>query len=76
MIGESVEKLDDIHIIDKEYYESLKNNLINYLNENKEITLSQYRDLLNSSRKNCLILLENFDRNKITKRENDKRILA
>ncbi len=76
MIGESVEKLDDNHIIDKEYYESLKNNLINYLNENKEITLSQYRDLLNSSRKNCLILLENFDRNKITKRENDKRILA
>ena len=76
MIGESVEKLDDNHIIDKEYYESLKNNLINYLNENKEITLSQYRDLLNSSRKNCLILLENFDRNKITKRENDKRVLA
>ncbi len=76
MIGNSVEKLDDIHIIDKEYYEYLKQHLIEYLNENKEITLSQYRDLINSSRKNCLIILENFDRNKITKREDDKRILA
>lgn len=76
MIGNSVEKLDDNHIIDKEYYEYLKQHLIEYLNENKEITLSQYRDLLNSSRKNCLIILENFDRNKITKREDNKRILA
>lgn len=76
MIGNSVEKLDDIHVIDKEYYEYLKQHLIEYLNENKEITLSQYRDLLNSSRKNCLIILENFDRNKITKREDNKRILA
>lgn len=76
MIGNSVEKLDDIHVIDKEYYEYLKQHLIEYLNENKEITLSQYRDLINSSRKNCLIILENFDRNKITKREDDKRILA
>lgn len=76
MIGNSVEKLDDNHIIDKDYYEYLKQNLIDYLNKNKEITLSQYRDLVNSSRKNCLIILENFDRNKITKREDDKRILA
>ena len=76
MINSSVEKLDDIHIIDKNYYEKLKQDLIKYLNENKEITLSQYRDLVNSSRKNCLIILENFDRNNITKREGDKRILV
>lgn len=76
MIDNSVEKLDNNHIIDKDYYEYLKQNLINYLNKNKEITLSQYRDLLNSSRKNCLIILENFDRNKITKREDNKRVLS
>lgn len=76
MIDSTIEKLDDIHIIDKNYYEKLKQDLIKYLNENKEITLSQYRDLVNSSRKNCLIILENFDRNNITKREGDKRILV
>ena len=31
--------------------------------------------LIGASRKNCVIILENFDRNKITKREDNKRIL-
>ncbi|CEI72074.1 MULTISPECIES: selenocysteine-specific translation elongation factor [Romboutsia] len=75
MIGQEVEQLDEKHVIDKELYETLKNNLINYLKENKEITLGEYRDLLNSSRKNCVILLENFDRNKITKRKENSRVL-
>lgn len=75
MIGHEVEQLDEKHVIDKELYETLKNNLINYLKENKEITLGEYRDLLNSSRKNCVILLENFDRNKITKRKENSRVL-
>lgn len=75
MIGESVEKLDDAYILDKEIYEDIKKDLIDYLNKNKEITLGEYRDLVNSSRKNCMIILENFDRNKITKRLDNKRIL-
>ncbi|WP_131044523.1 SelB C-terminal domain-containing protein, partial [Clostridioides difficile] len=56
-------------------YENAKNILINYIKENKEITLGEYRDLIDSSRKNCMIILENFDRNKITKRVENKRIL-
>lgn len=75
MIGQEVEQLDEKYVMDKELYETLKNNLINYLKENKEITLGEYRDLLNSSRKNCVILLENFDRNKITKRKENSRVL-
>ncbi|WP_286183951.1 SelB C-terminal domain-containing protein [Clostridium sp. CCUG 7971] len=75
MIGNYVEKLDDNHVMDKEIYESAKEELINYLMENKEITLGEYRDLINSNRKNCMILLENFDRKKITKREENKRVL-
>lgn len=75
MIGNDVEKLDDNHVMDKEKYESAKSELINYLMENKEITLGDYRDLINSNRKNCMIILENFDRKKITKREDNKRIL-
>lgn len=75
MIGNNVEKLDDSHVMDKETYEYAKGKLVNYLIENKEITLGEYRDLINSSRKNCMIILENFDRKKITKREDNKRIL-
>ena len=75
MIGKDIEKLDDTYVMDKEIYKSTRDNLIKYLKENKEITLGQYRDMLNSSRKNCMILLENFDRNKITKRDDNKRTL-
>ncbi len=76
MIGKTVEKLDEVHIMDKEYFESLKKNLIDYLEDNKEISLGKYRDLIKSNRKNCLILLESFDRKKITKRYENKRTLA
>ena len=75
MIGKDIEKLDDTYVMDKKLYENTKNDLINYLEENNEITLGEYRDMLNSSRKNCMILLENFDRNKITKRDDNKRTL-
>lgn len=75
MIGKDVEKLDDSYIMDKDIYEEIKKDLIKYLEESGEITLGQYRDMLNSSRKNCMIILENFDRNKITKRYDNKRTL-
>lgn len=75
MIGEDIEKLDDTYVMDKELYISTKNKLVEYLNDNKEITLGEYRDLVNSSRKNCMIILENFDRNKVTKRIENKRVL-
>jgi selenocysteine-specific elongation factor len=74
MIGEDVEKLDDIYVMDKEIYEKAKDILIDYINKNGEITLGDYRDLVDSSRKNCMIILENFDRNKITKRVENKRV--
>ena len=75
MIGKDIEKLDDTYVMDKELYENTKNDLIKYLEENNEITLGEYRDMLNSSRKNCMVLLENFDRNKVTKRDDNKRTL-
>ena len=50
--------------------------LIDYLEKNQEITLAEYRDLLDSSRKYTLALLEYFDQNNITKRTGEKRILV
>lgn len=75
MLGKEIQQLDDKHIINNDTYLKLKNNLIDYLNKNQEITLGEYRDLIDSSRKNCMIILENFDRNKITKRLDNKRML-
>ena len=75
MIGNTVLKLEDNYIISSKIYNNAKENLIKYLRENKEITLGEYRDLVNSSRKNCMIILEDFDRNKVTKRVENKRVL-
>ena len=74
LIGNTVEKLDDTYVMSKKIYEQAKDILLKYLDENKEITLGEYRDLIDSSRKNCMIILENFDRNKVTKRIENKRV--
>ncbi len=50
--------------------------LRDYLERNKEIELSQFRDMLDSSRKYTLPLLEYFDRTGVTIRDGDKRKLA
>ncbi|MCF8008883.1 MAG: selenocysteine-specific translation elongation factor [Halanaerobiales bacterium] len=46
-----------------------------YFKKNNTITLAKYRDLLNSSRKYTLALLEYFDQKGITKRKGEERIL-
>ncbi len=45
-----------------------------YLREKGEITVGEVRDLLNTSRKYALPLLEYFDREKVTRRVGDKRL--
>lgn len=50
--------------------------LINFLQEKGEITVGETRDLLQTSRKYVLPLLEYFDRERITRRVEDKRVLA
>jgi selenocysteine-specific elongation factor len=52
-----------------------KDILTNYLKENKEITLAIYRDLLKTSRKYAVGILEYFDSIKLTKKVGDIRIL-
>lgn len=76
MIGDSVAMLGDGYIMDMETYGKAKKMLVDYINEHGEITLGEYRDLIGSSRKNCMIILESFDRNRITKRIENKRVLV
>jgi selenocysteine-specific elongation factor len=49
--------------------------LISYLKQNKTITVSQFRELLGTSRKYALPLLTHFDSQKLTRRVGDVRVL-
>jgi len=51
-------------------FEKLKN----FINDNGKITLSEYRDLLSTSRKYAVRLLEYMDQQKVTRLENDARV--
>ena len=75
LTGKTIQKLDDAYYIDKKVYENVKKDLLEYLNKNKEITVAQFRDITKSNRKISIVMLEHFDRNRITKRVEDKRIL-
>ena len=46
-----------------------------YLEENQQITVSQFRDMIGSSRKYVVPLLEYFDLKRVTRRLGDQRVL-
>jgi selenocysteine-specific elongation factor len=50
--------------------------VVSYLQEHKTITVAQARDLLGTSRKYMLAILEHFDQRHITRRQEDDRILG
>ncbi|MBW4827307.1 MAG: selenocysteine-specific translation elongation factor [Clostridiaceae bacterium] len=70
--GEVVKLKEDIYIL-KDIYKKAIIILKEYLDKNGSITVSQYRDLLNTNRKVSIALLEYFDEIKVTKRVGDKR---
>lgn len=76
MLGNTLIRLNHEVVFHVKSYEDAKTKLINYINKNDSITLSQFRDMLNTSRKYAVALLEYFDNEKITKRVDDKRILS
>ncbi|MDY0234662.1 MAG: selenocysteine-specific translation elongation factor [Gudongella sp.] len=50
--------------------------LKDYMVQNEAISVAEFRDLINSNRKIAIALLEYFDQIKLTKRNDEKRILA
>lgn len=64
----------DIFIL-KEYLDDAREKVVNFLKENGEITPSEFRDMVSTSRKYAVPILEYFDSEKITKRIEDKRVL-
>jgi selenocysteine-specific elongation factor len=73
-MGELV-KLDEDIALGRTAYDEAIELLRKHVKENGSIQLGQFRDLLGTSRKYAMALLDYFDQNKITKRVGDNRIL-
>ncbi len=68
-------KINEDCITSYDKFDKAKNILIKYIKENGKITAAEYRDLLNTNRKNAIILLEYFDITRVTKRNGNDRVL-
>jgi selenocysteine-specific elongation factor len=68
-VGNTIIPVSTIH--------ELKKKLINFLEINKEgITVAEFRDIIESNRKMALLLFEYFEKQKIVRRIDDKRVLC
>lgn len=68
-------KLSEECVFLKEYYDEAKDKVLSFIKSNGKISASQARDMLNTSRKYAVALLEYFDNIKLTKRVEDIRVL-
>ncbi len=73
--GEVVPIGDGI-VYDAEAYQNITNQVLDYIQNNGKITVAETRDLLNSSRKYVLPLLQSMDARRLTRRIGDDRVLA
>lgn len=75
IIGKTIVRLDPETIILKEYYDTAVQKVIHFINENGKMTLAEFRDMTGSSRKYSMIILECLDKNKITRRVENYRVV-
>jgi selenocysteine-specific elongation factor len=68
-------RLEDDIVFTKDAYDQAIQGVKKHIAEKGFIQLGEFRDLLGTSRKYAMALLDNFDQQKITKRVEDKRIL-
>lgn len=68
-------KVNEDCIITVSLFNASKEILVNFIKKNGRITAADFRDLLDTNRKNAIILLEYFDSNKITRRNGNDRVL-
>lgn len=73
--GSVIKRLTVQDVILNAKYQTLKQMTIDYLKQNQTLTIADFRDLTGSSRKNCTMILENFDKDKVTRRiENERKL--
>ncbi len=59
----------------KHVLEKTEQMIYHWFEQNPEISLAEFRDLIQSSRKYALVLIEYFDSQKVTQRQGEKRVL-
>ncbi len=68
-------KLEDNVLVHRKNLEQARDKVVRFLQDNKEISLGEARDLLNTSRKFALPIMSYLDKEKVTRRVEDKRVL-
>jgi selenocysteine-specific elongation factor len=63
-------------VLHQKYVKDAETKLVDFLKKNKQIKVSQFRDLLNANRKAALPLLTYFDSRGVTVRRGDIRVLS
>ncbi|MCL2559804.1 MAG: selenocysteine-specific translation elongation factor [Turicibacter sp.] len=73
--GHSLIRLDDDTVMDQAHYEQAVVKVKDFIKTNNSMTLADFRDMLSSSRKFSMIILEYMDKEKITRRVDNTRVL-
>lgn len=73
--GQRIVQVGDLVVFSASAYDEMKDRIISHLGKNGTITVAEVRDLFDTSRKYALAILEHLDKNRITRRVDDKRIL-
>jgi selenocysteine-specific elongation factor len=73
--GDLVQLSEEV-VYSSDQYEKLRNEVIAYLQKNSTITVADFRDRYQTSRKYALAFLEYLDQINITRREGDFRKLS
>jgi selenocysteine-specific elongation factor len=69
-------KVSEAIVLERTAYTSAVTQVVSYLQEHETITVAQARDLLGTSRKYMLAILEHLDAQHITRRRGDDRLLG
>ena len=75
LVGKTLIRLDPETVIFKDYYDAAVQKVTDFIKENGKMTLAEFRDMIGSNRKYSLMILENLDKNKITRRVEDYRVI-
>ena len=69
-------RLDESLMFTRGNFSSLRGKVINFFDNESELSVSQFKDLADTSRKYAVPLLEYFDKQKITYRDGNSRKLV
>ncbi|MCX5998642.1 MAG: SelB C-terminal domain-containing protein, partial [Chloroflexi bacterium] len=76
LVGERlVVKLAENTVVVAATYDEMVDRVVNHLRSRGKITVAEVRDLLQTSRKYALALMEHLDELKVTRRAGDERVL-